>query len=387
MSRPLSKALTRELIIHKVPEQARKLADLIRVLTYDHEPPRDAVPVDDLADLQDALLIHDRRDFERAEQLLVKLKIIRVLRGGGRWWYEPLPLPDEWPDRPAGRKLRDGGISSRAPSFDAMERARDAWARLDQADSRQRELDLALTPEQKYADRQEVEAEHEAAGNRAKALQRETSRELRESALAEVGEIPPKLDCLAEVQRLLGGNSPKTAEAAGKMGEIPPNRDSGGSVEREFGGNSPVLREIPPESLGEIPPDYSRLRVRARNHDHDIEPTALMNHDHESCRAEGEALLRAPVMIGTAQLSPLQQDLLDRLRRDLEAYGEFLTASYEHTWTKRLIDAPKAVIFAIEQGEIALKENRVECTLGGLMNACFLDATRKKPAKWRQKPR
>lgn len=189
-----ARLLTREMTVHRLPLQVRNLIDLVRLLTLDHVPPRDAAPVDDVRDLEVALLM-DRRDRERAEKAAIELQILSVVRGGGRWWYELLPLPDEWPDRPAGR--RSDGSKMMAPSFEVMQASRDAWMRLDRctAETAQRELPLALRPE--------VDGTEEGARNREGAA-------ARERGSVNLGETPPKLRLSEAVAREVGGDSPKT---------------------------------------------------------------------------------------------------------------------------------------------------------------------------------
>ena len=296
--RLLGRALSREMIIHRVPEQVRKLVDLVRVLTVDHVPARDAAPVDDPADL-DAALVMDRRDRERAEKVACELKILRVVRGGGRWWYELMPLPDAWPDRRAGRRTGGSGASALAPTFEREQEARDAWARLDRADveTAQRELPLPM--------RVERDGSEEGARNREAAMARERER-------VKLGEIPPKLVLTRTCDTQFGGNSPKTV-----------------------GGNSPRLQ--------------TPARTRAR-HDHDHDPTSVpqsMVHDHEGMSHGrqvadgGENAMRA---YSDEELETMieaeGQYWLDQLP---DIFGEASASQFRRTWLMRFADRYRAI--------------------------------------------
>lgn len=301
----LGRALERELLIHRVPEQARKVADAIKLLSYDLG--RDAAPVDDPADLYAAVHL-DRGDFERAVKLLVGLKILQVLRGGDRFWYELLPLPDEWPDMPAGRKTRKKGhtgaspeYSSRAPSWDALEKSRDAWQRLERGattEPDQRELPMPLTPAQRSRDG--GAAELAADRNRQAAAARE---ERREEPCARVWEIPTEPTLSELVRDSIVGISHK------------PGTQSVGN------------------SHGLQPP----ARTRAR---HDHVPTSVpqsMVHEHGHARglAEEENALRA---MDDEQLEArLDEDARFQLTR-LEGLPGVRPATYHRTWLLRLND-------------------------------------------------
>jgi hypothetical protein len=130
-----ARQLDRELLVHRAPDQLRRLLTIIRMLSWDMG--RDAAPVENAEDLGKAAHMN-KGDCSRWMREARKMKLLRVLRLGGGWWFELLPDSAVWVERSAtkvtkdGKPVRDAGrVSRRAPNSEEVAESRAAWARLE----------------------------------------------------------------------------------------------------------------------------------------------------------------------------------------------------------------------------------------------------------------
>lgn len=123
--------LEREMIIHRVPDQLRKL--LVTVMLLSWGKGRDAAPVEDQLTLAQAAHM-DTGDCSRAFAEARKMGILREVRLGGRFWLELLPDSALWVERSTtkvdGERVTKKK-SKRAPSAEEIALSRSAWARLE----------------------------------------------------------------------------------------------------------------------------------------------------------------------------------------------------------------------------------------------------------------
>ncbi|MDR3406357.1 MAG: hypothetical protein P4L99_27985 [Chthoniobacter sp.] len=329
------------MLIHRVPDQLRRLIVTIRLLSWDRQ--RDAAPVDDQLQLAAATLMNVG-DCSRAIAEGRKMGLLRVLRLGGRWWFELLPDSAVWIERSTTKVEGERATkkkSRRAPDSEEIARAREAWAKLENdGDPAQGKLPIADDPM------------HPPLGD------------------GGFGDAMAESNRDQADAKLRLGNSQSAASPAGARPQ-----ELGNS---QFSGQNPNSRK-----LGNSQFTHAG-GAGARDHDHKEEPTGLMIHDHDSVAAEnGEALSR-PVTRNREELGPLQQELFDEIATTLELRDEQMTVSYERLWCERISLNPREVRDALATTQMQHKEGDIKRSIGGTLNKIFLDYVGKWIPPWRR---
>ncbi|HEY3898950.1 MAG TPA: hypothetical protein VGM54_10075 [Chthoniobacter sp.] len=150
-----AQALDREMIIHRVPDQVRRVLGVIRALSWDTE--RDAAPIRDQRTLAVAARMSED-DCSRAIAEARRMQVLRIEKFAGSYWFELLPDSAIWIERSTTKVLVDvegerkrkrstEGKSRRASTPEQIEECRAAWAMLlEDGDPEQRKLAIADKP-------------------------------------------------------------------------------------------------------------------------------------------------------------------------------------------------------------------------------------------------
>jgi DNA-binding MarR family transcriptional regulator len=124
----------------------------------------------------------------------------------------------------------------------------------------------------------------------------------------------------------------------------------------------------------------ARARTRAR-HDHvcNEEPTALMTHDHERGAADKKANANRSSTGEFFLSGEIAFELMERIEQLVAP--AVLTDSYRAVWTKRICLNMTQVHEALGDAANAKREGKIKSSVGGVLNAAFLDITGEKKRK------
>ncbi|MES2568658.1 MAG: hypothetical protein V4710_01235 [Verrucomicrobiota bacterium] len=386
-----SRELARELLIHRVADQPRRVAEAIRMLSYDLG--RDSVGMAEQRDLAAAVQM-DPGDCDRAIQDLEKRGILRVLRSAGKWWYELLPDSRLWQRR-----------EKRGVDDESIVRARTAWARI--------EAGMMATTTPDLPDLIERPAELARDGGFG-AMIAESNREAAVANAASRYKPAPGALLAAVKQDVYGGGAQREQSPAPRpaverfedqggdhgLGDSQLSRPAGPRSGFELGNSqspesfSTAKRaadcEIPnrsastrPGGLGNSQSEGStRLGISQSTppaHDvmscHRGDPSDLMSHederggakDYDDEGADSEIVLE----------STFARDLYVRIERLLMPRP--LESSFARLWKKRLMRNPQQVSEAVSDTECAKREGRIKKSVGGVLNASFNQACGTRP--------